>query len=615
MKKVFLVVIILLTAIVFCIDFAPMASKAMALPKAKDIKVLLAYHPDYLKQAPHILAAYESVLQEEGVPFERVDVFQLVTCNTDRLVEEVPVVILPDNLLQNVPEQFSEWINKYLGKGGNVTVVYDVGVKNENGFYLDRSALADTVGLNYVTYGKLGATAYDLGHLKYSSEASCDFFQIPMGKTADGLMLSSYTYGPLQYPIAKNEPLRDIPKGAIFAYGVTETKEEYPAIVLTDYEKGKVLYVNLPLGYMKAYSDDLPLRSILRTFLFDVVAIPHVMNVEQGRGGICFNWHVDADIEHISTPYLLKKGYFRKNIPVSIHVTAGDFFLKPHDNTGFDAAGPGRRLVLQLKDYGVIGSHGGWAHNWFSNNIDKGVFKEKEIREYIQKNNECLEKITGQKVIEYAAPNGVHPQPVATKALEELGMIAYYYTGDTGSAPNRTFYGGEFISDKVIAFPIMPFGRAGSIYEMKAVEKKSESEVEQWFTDTLNFVASNRTVRLIYSHPYDIQHYPQAIWKFFDKVEAMQANREITVHPMSEYAKFFLRFLKTTYTFSTEGKQLIVSLKNPEALTGITIALPKQTYQRPPADDGIMVQEDQRYYYLTVVGQDEKEKTITVDIN
>jgi len=47
-------------------------------------------------------------------------------------------------------------------------------------------------------------------------------------------------------------------------------------------------------------------------------------------------------------------------------------------------------------------------------------------------------------------------------------------------------------------------------------------------------------------------------------------------------------------------------------LTGLTVALPKKSYRRPTGD-GFTVQEDERYYYLTVVKTDEKEKYITVD--
>ena len=70
-------------------------------------------------------------------------------------------------------------------------------------------------------------------------------------------------------------------------------------------------------------------------------------------------------------------------------------------------------------------------------NTEEDLEKEKEIQEYMDKNSKCIESVAGGKIKEYSAPVGVHPQPDATNALQNLGIVAYYYTGDMGSAPNR----------------------------------------------------------------------------------------------------------------------------------------------------------------------------------
>ncbi|WP_371360980.1 hypothetical protein [Sporomusa malonica] len=584
----------------------------MVVPKEDEIRVLLVYHPAYLKNAPHILAAYESVLQEEGVPYETVDVLQLTRVDAGKLVKTVPVVIMPDNLLQSVPAQFDDWTKQYLANGGNIAVIYDAGIRDDHGHFREHAAFADIIGLNYITYSTAGTEAYGYGYVRFSSKENRDFFQIPMGKTIDGLVLSSYGYGPLKYPLARNVSVRDIPETGIYAYSEAANNERFPSLVLTEYAKGRVLYVNLPLGHLKANTDDLPLRSMLRTFLFDVVEIPHITNVEQGQGGIVINWHIDSSIEHTTLPAMQAEGFLRPGLRASFHITAGDFRDTPLDRLGYDAVGAGRGLTTLLKGYGVIGSHGGWAHNWFSENITKGAFAEPEIREFIAKNNISLETVVGYKVIEYSAPSGLHPQPATTKILEDMGFIAYYYTGDTGSGPNRTFYEGKMVSDKVIAFPVMPFGRTASLGEMYDLDHKNETEVTEWLFSILSYAARNRTVRLVYSHPYDIEAYPQAMKAFIDRAEAMQAAGEITVRPMSDFARFFLRFMSTTYAFRVKEKQLVISLKNLDDLAGITIALPKKSCQKPTAE-GIVVREDERYYYLTVVGKNEKEKLITAD--
>jgi hypothetical protein len=605
MKKALIPAIAVIIAVFLCLYALPAIQKTLAFSRGKEIKAVIVYNPEYLQKTPYILDAYKSVLQEEGVPFEGFNVFQLATIGVDDFVKKAPVMILPDGILQNAPAQFGEWIKEYLTKGGNVAVIYDAGIRRPNGYFLDRSVFADIVGLNYITVSTAGTQAFDSGHIKFSSEASRDFFQIPLGKTTDGLTLSGYKYGPLQYPLARNKSIRELPEKNIYANGITANNVQFPAIVLTEYGAGKVLYVNLPLGYLKANADDLPLRSVLRTFLFNVVGFPHVMNTEAGRGAIVIDWHVDSAIEHRTLPLMEKMGLLRKNISVSFDITAGDFLDRVGDGQGFDACGKGKRLTETLKEYGTIGSHGGWAHNWFAKNIEDGVFKEKEIRENIEKNNKCLETVTGYKITEYAAPVGVHRQPETTRILEDLGMIAYYYTGDTGSGPNRTFHQGKMVSEKVIAFPIMPFGRTASLYEMAELDKRSDSEVKEWLLNLLSYVARNRTTRLFYSHPYNIELYPTAVKAFIDQAETMQQNREISVRSMSDSARFFLRFLKTQYSFQAEGVSLNVSLANPEGLAGITVALPKAQYSRPSEGDYV-ISEDGENIYVTITSNETK---------
>jgi hypothetical protein len=609
MKKAFIPALVIALFLILYVVLT--IQKTMALSGGKDMQVLLLYNREYLTKTTHILEAYESVLQEEGVPYESVDVYQITTSRVDDIVKRFPVMVLPDGILQNIPAEFSQWAKEYLSKGGNVLVVYDVGVKHQKGYFLNISALADIVGINTITYATKGTRAYNYGHITFSSESSRDFFQIPPGKAVDRLTISGYGYGQLTYPFAENELVRTIPVKNIYAYGITSRNEKFPAITLSDYGKGKVLYVNLPLGQLKANADDLPLRAVLRTFLFQVVGMPHLMNVENGLGNIVINWHIDSNVEYKTLLAMNKMGLLRKEVPASFHITAGDFCDHPGDDAGFDACGKGRPLVELVKGYGTIGSHGGWGHNWFAKNVEDGIFTKNEIRQYIKRNSDCLETIANYKIVEYSAPVGVHPQPMTTRILEDLGFIAYYATGDTGSAPNRTFFNGEMITNNVIAFPIMPFGRSASLYEMHMMDTRKEREIKEWFFDVLSYVARNRTTRLIYSHPYNIELYPHAVKAFFDKAETMQQSKKIAVSTMSGYARFFLRFLKTSYSFSMEGKQLVVTLKNPEGLAGICIALPKKYYRHPFAMHTTL-QEDEGFYYLTVVSND-KEKHIVVD--
>jgi len=596
--------VITLVAIILSIFVCELCVQAYASELNEgELQVIVAYNPSLTDDA-YVLDTYKSVLEEEGIPYQLLSLIELMSAPPANIVKHAPAVIFPDGASQIAPDGFFSWLSEYVESGGNAAVIYDVGVKDSDGNYLPEAVLTDLIGINYTLYDKLLDDAYTIGHLKFKDDKSRDFFEIPVGKVVSGNFLSSYKYGALEYPIARNEAKTEPKDDDIYAYVQANSGEVYPGIVLKSYGQGHILYVDLPLGYLKGSSDDLPMRAVLRTFLFKEVKIPHLVNTPYGKGGLVINWHVDWAPELKSLPAMIRDGYMRKDLKYSIHITAGDYKDIPGDNLGFDACGKGKKLVKKLKKYGTIGSHGGWGHDWFAGNILSGKFGEKEIEEYINMNNRCLERITKRKVTEYSAPVGVHPQPTVTKILEKLGIIAYYCTGDTGSAPNRTFIDRKKVSDKVIAFPIMPLGKAASLWELEAVYDTSEQEVKQWLVDTADYASKNRTIRLIYSHPYDLYEYEKHCYQkvlneFLDHLEELQKSGKLVVQPMSYFAEFMLRYLKTDYTFRPDGNDLEVSLKNEDGLDGIAVAIPKNRYKKPE-DKSITVEEDDSYYYLVI---------------
>ncbi len=570
--------------------------------------VLVVTDTDSARAYPHVLAAYRSVLEEEGVPFIIADTFRALALKPADAVRVFPVIILPDAAAQSLPSDFGWWLERYLAEGGGLAVIYDAGVREQKGCYRSESVTARLTGVNHMVYERLREKAYTKGNIEFRDEEAARRFQIPGGKTVRGKLLAGYEYGTLQYPVARVELKSWLNERDVYAYAVTGDNERLPALVMRRVKKGTVLYVNLPLGSLKAYSDDLPLRAFLRTFLFNVCRMPRLANTPGGRGGIVVNWHIDASNEFQSIPLMLRRGYLRKSLQFSLHVTAGDFRDRPGDGLGFDAAGGGREYLKELMPYGEIGSHGGWGHNWFAENIVRERFGEKEIDENILKNNEALRTATGRSIIEYSAPNGVHPQPVMTKVLERRGFTSYYYTGDSGSAPNRTFIYGRMVSGKVIAFPIMPFGQAASFYEMKNLGRR-EGEVAAWLRSAVDYAADNHAVRLVYSHPYDIAHYPLAIREFLDYLEKRQKEGAVDVRPMSHFASFMLRFLKTETVFRPYGGGLAVECDNPEGLRDMTVVLPSERYRRP-SDPGLDVREQDGYYYCTFTGDDRRRRLL-----
>ncbi len=604
MKKA-LVVIGIFSLVVFSLYQFWLFQKGRSLSQEQEIKVILVYTSTTVKDYSHILKAYESIFEEEGIPYEVISAHLLLSFEADDVARCHPAIVFPDGAARHLPPEFEAWTNDYCASGGNVIVIYDAGTISVKKAFLKEALFTHMTGINYISYDSKREAAYTVGNIKFVNEGCSEFFQIPFGKTAEGLLLGGYAYGKLEYPIACNTYHEPIPPDEVFATAVAKDGTEYPAIVLREWGEGQVLYVNLPLGHLKCFSDDLPLRVVLRTFLKRVIKIPYLHNTFYGKGGLVINWHIDTNIDWASIDAMLRDGYLMKDIKYSIHITAGDFRDEPGDGLGFDACGKGVPYLQLIKDYGAFGSHGGWGHNWFSRNIENNTFQRKEIYDYIKKNNECLEHIVDYKVVEYAAPSGIHPQPVTTEVLEELGFLAYYYTGDTGSSPNRTFFNGQKLSDNIIAFPILTFGKAASFYEMQRYGY-SEDDVKKWLFRTTDYVIDNRTVRLIYSHPYDIPEYPGAIKSFLDYANQKQQEGSLRIDTMTSFAKDLLKFLHTDYQFKYQEDSMIISLRNPGGLEGITVALPKKGYKKPYSGN-LFVEEDEDYYYMTITNSIEEE--------
>ncbi len=432
MKKIFILTVFI-AIILFLFYSINLVYRTMRISRAKEIGILITYNPTLLVNYSYVLKAYKSALEEEGVPYYEINVNHLLSLSVQDVAMSKPVIIFPDCLNQILPEETRLWIKDYLRIGGNIAVIYDAGIKDRKGAYYDEAMFSDVTGINYISYNILYDEAYTVGHIKLTDEKNMDFLEIPSGKVEKGFLIGGYAYGTLEYPIARNELRDNTGNMEIYAYALTQKGEEFPVITIREWGKGKVLYVNLPLGHLKGYSGHLLLRAIVRAFLFKTVKIPHLVNTYYGMGGLVINWHIDANSDWKSIPIMLREGYLRKDIQYSIHITAGEFRDELGDGLGFDACNKGKDYANAIKDYGIIGSHGGWAHNWFSRNIEDGKFSRTEIYKYIKKNNDCLENITGYKITEFSAPNGVHPHWLT---LSSSSMALLISSG--GGAVNST---------------------------------------------------------------------------------------------------------------------------------------------------------------------------------
>ena len=542
----------------------------------------------------------KSILQEEGVDFDIMSAERLMCYEPQDLVKRVYALIFVDHATRMASKQLLWWTRRYVKKGGWVLVSYDSGTRNLEGRYHSSGIWSRLCGVRYFQYERLRSATATLGYLRLPDHSTVRILQWPIGKMNEQGFVTGYKYGPLTYPMSIAKKLYKNVK--ILLEGITKNGLKVPVLSVRHVGKGGVMLANIPLGALKVNSDDLSARNILKAFLFHYAGIPHIVSAPGGIGGLVINWHVDWGEELYNLIWFYNHHFLRKDLRYSFHVTAGTYRDAPGDGLGFMANTLRGMVVLNIiGQFGAIGSHGGWGHNWFARNVESGRFGAPEITHYIGINNSVLEMDIGYAIKEYAAPNGVHPQPVTTLVLRNLGIVAYYYPGDSGSVPNRTFFNGKMVAPDVVAFPVMPYKDTASLYEAQK-EGFSEAQITAWLTGMLDNLARYRVVRLWYSHPYDVPAtFPDAVQTFLDHAEELQRQGKLSVLPMEFYAEFLLRLVKVHQKILpvAHKKSLEIVLHNSRGLENMCLALPKSRFSRP---DRYVGDEDEENYYLCVAG-------------
>jgi hypothetical protein len=478
-------------------------------------------------------------------------------------------LIVPEVINANMQEKFSQAISTYVRSyGHNVLLVFDPATRTESGELRQSGLLSELAGVSYYQQDAEDQQITYSGFWYFSSADKGREWGITPGKLDGDHAVSSYSYGKLKYEHA-GAVNRD---AGIVAFDRTDGSI-IPVITEKQYDGGgTVVYANMPLAKYKLRSDDLAIRSVLRSFLIKKAHLPRLVNSPGGAGGMVFNLHVCSGAYFKDLTVMLMQGIFQKELPFSIHITAGPDTYKLGDGMGFFAEDKlkGRPVLEMLQDYGVIGSHGGWAHNFFAYNMQ--YLPQEQVIELLQWNNMALESVIGEKIVEYSAPGGNHPYWFI-KELEKEGINSYYYTGDTGSSPTHVILDGKTTEGETWAFPITPYRQFASLEEMERANVPI-ADVKQWMQDLIEFSAQERSIRTVYTHPSGKSYELDAMRAFEDKALSEQQEGRIRVRPMSEFAEFLNRHAATKWQVKKlEGNGYSIDLENPDGLKDMTVAV------------------------------------------
>lgn len=567
--------------------------------------------PDDARLSDPYVALWTNAASEEGFEIEPITDSQLLRPDFRQGRFRRLAIIVPDTIHLRGSAALTDRLNIYAREGGTLMLVYDALTEDLTGAYPSPNRFKTAVGVDYARYrttpghdifareavsvqpGAIGPLGLPPGSYTHPR------WELTAGQWAStDHRLTSYSIREQLYPHFRTQGsfhgriLMKSPGGEVLA-GVHS------------YGEGQVLFVNLPLGYLKMRTDGLMLHSFLHYLSVRMLGLPTLLSTPNGIGGLVMNLHLDSNAALAALPSLKRMGIFRQR-PYSVHITAGPDARAPGDGLGFDVdhnpqARRWIRYFLQRGD--VIGSHGGWIHDYFGLNVNDS--NRASFQKYLELNRRSLQAASGGPIVEYSAPVGTHPRWV-TDWLEGAGMLAYYFTGNVGLGPTQSFRDGEEVDHQAWSFPVMTYGQVASLEEARKADLPGRY-VLGWLNALTRFSVENREVRLVYFHPPGILFYPDAMTGWLKKTRLFaESTGQFRWYTMSSLARFLNRRKLTSWgeELSADGRWSCFWAKSPDTLRGQTWRLPKAGYSRPVALRGrVTIGEDAENWLVTSLGK------------
>jgi len=496
-------------------------------------------------------------------------------------------LILPDSIHKEASDLLVTGIRRFVAEGGSLMLVYDAGTLSLTGRYTPgQSRFSELAGVKYALYeslrdkttqwSKIRGTAHTFDEIGVPPGKYYPFYSENGSVDASEVELRRYMYGDLQYPSLVTSGNYD---GKVLLHsdaGVVAGERKY--------QSGSVLFVNLPLGYLKGNTDGLPLHGFLDYFAEHTLALPRLLPVPDGIGGITLNWHIDSNaaikpLQQMEDWRILEQG------PYSVHITAGPDAMEFGDKRGFNVDNNpiSQDVIRRYEKLGFsIGSHGGWIHDYFAFHVDNG--DPKDLEEYLEWNKHSLERITGKPVVEYSAPDGNQPQWV-TKWLEDHGFVAYYFTGDTGMAPTQGYRDGQREGQNIWAFPTLHLNQAAAFEEFMK-DNYSQDEIEHWLEAVTTFTVNHRSVRLLYFHPPGILQYRPIIRQWMTLTRGLRSTGQFRWYTMTDLATFLNSRKQVDWKVSHRDGRVEIEAKHPTSLEHQTWFFPASRYTEPKIRGG-----------------------------
>ncbi|WP_446809558.1 hypothetical protein ACH50O_20270 [Methylomonas sp. 2BW1-5-20] len=551
------------------------------------------------------LTAWLDAAQEEGIKLDVLTASEFMRPFPFSLTTYAGL-ILPDSIHVAMSETLIDSVHGYVSAGGKLLLVFDAGTllfPNQT-YAKDKSLFSDLAGVEYALYDTLRDDS--IKPTQVLGEQSVflalhnppgRFSASPSG--AGGMMsLSSYKNDKLEYP-------HFLTQGRYAGKSLLYGEDQTVIAGINDFNSGKVLFVNLPLGYLKNRTDSALLHGFLRYFSENIVNLPTLSASPSGRGGLIVNLHIDSNANLPVLAALKKQSKLFDYGPYSVHITAGPDVNVDGDKLGFNIQGnkeAGEWLGFFQRRGDQIGSHGGWIHNYFGEYV--ADTNREEFLPFLEKNKQAIEAVSHVRITEYSAPMGNHPNWV-TQWLDSQKINSYYFTGDIGLGPTKPYRDGSRGNQNAWAFPVLSMGKYAAFEEMHA-DGIEEKKIDQWLNEVSNYAADDRVIRLMYFHPPGLLHYPKAADNWLLKSSLLNKQGRFAWYTMTDIANFMEHRNQTAWNIKrVDSKAVTLFAQHPESLSRLTWMFPKSAYENAEIQSGkANISMDDKY--IVIEAQDVK---------
>lgn len=597
------------------------------------------------------ITAWTDAASEVGVRLQPVTDKQFTALGAKALL--FAGLILPDLSHPIANSELLQAVKSYVEAGGSAMLVYDFGAYALDGnqkptYPIPRSRLSELAGVDYVLYDELREKSTVVGPVTASRDVMREL-QVPPGKSvvykpennprtfalqaplvsgATGTASDATTPAELPYTYS-GYLLGNLMYSSFVTRGTFEGKVLAQSPVaglvagLKQTGKGQVLFVNLPLTYLKVLrTDGLPMHGFLHYFAHRVLGLARLSAVPDAVAGLTLNWHLDSYTAQLPTLTLEKLGIFNDG-PFSIDMTAGPDAVVDGDAKGWNlknneaARDVLRRFVASGHE---VGSHGGWNHDLYglqaneSNSekflpyLQKNVDAVRQaisnpIRPYlgfetptppgmppvllpaVQKIKHTIDHWFGPPLRQYSPPVGNNPA-WAMDWLEQQGIVAAYFAGHTGLGPTRQYRDGKLRNANMWVFPVTPAGRYATFEEFHT-NQVPKQEVIDWYRESVDFAVAQNTSRMIYMHPNGANVWVDVLRDLLVYAKAPGSNK-FRWYTMTRLADFMTARALVQWTERLDAAGISsFEISHPSSLNEMVWLLPKTRYpDRPLSPDG-----------------------------